>query len=69
MRLYYSRRKQNKKIYEPQGTVPGGLLLANNCSDKAVNALLNALSDKIKSKAIYTEFRNYHDYGDKKEIF
>ena len=58
-----------KRYMSRRAIIPGGILLSNNISVEALKILLLTLSEKLKSKAIYTEFRNYHNYSDKKEVF
>ncbi|MGC3976998.1 MAG: hypothetical protein QM751_01395 [Paludibacteraceae bacterium] len=58
-----------KKYMSRRSIIPGGALIANDCTDEELNYLLTKLSDKLKSEAIYTELRNYFDYSNKNEVF
>lgn len=58
-----------KQFMSRRAIVPGGVLLTKDCSHEALTLLLNTLRVELKSKVIYTEFRNYFDYSEYKEIF
>lgn len=58
-----------KRYMSRRAIVPGGMLVADDCNEKSVGALLFALSDELRGRAIYTEFRNYTDYSSLKSVF
>ena len=53
-----------KSYFSRRAIVPGGLLLDENISEKAISVLLKALQQELCNKgAIYIELRNYIDYS------
>lgn len=58
-----------KKYFSSRAIVPGGLLLDENISNQALQALLKKSSKKLSRKSIYIEIRNYNDYSSYKDSF
>src|SRR5690554_5628291 len=58
-----------KRLFSRRAIVPGGLLLQENISDKALSSLLTFSQKQLAKQAIYIEIRNYTDYSDYKDIF
>lgn len=58
-----------KKFFSRRAIVPGGVLLANDISEEAIERLMNYTSAQLRKKAIYIECRNSHDYGRHKPVF
>lgn len=58
-----------KQFLSRRAIVPGGVMLSDKCSAQALSLLLNSTSKVLKGKAIYIEFRNYHNYSAQKTIF
>ena len=52
-----------KQFFSRRAIVPGGMLLDENISEKALQKLLNFTMKTLKNEAIYIEFRNYNDYS------
>lgn len=59
MKQYFSRR----------AIILGGAILSNNISIEALELLLVRLKTDLLAKAIYIEFRNFHDYSAYKAVF
>lgn len=57
-----------KQHFTQRAIIHGGILLAPELSNKALQILLQKLSTELKN-CIYIEFRNYHDYSRYKPIF
>ena len=49
--------------------IVGGPVLADNCSEEEVVALMSAVRKQLKSEAIYVECRNFNDYSRWKGAF
>ena len=58
-----------KRFFSRRAIVPGGLLLYENISDKALSSLLEFSQKQLAKRAIYIEIRNYTDYSRWKAIF
>lgn len=58
-----------KRFFSRRAIIPGGALLDENISEKALTALLEKAIRIVKNKVIYIEFRNTADYFAYKEIF
>ncbi|GHT31034.1 hypothetical protein FACS189434_00030 [Bacteroidia bacterium] len=58
-----------KQFFSRRAIVPGGVLLAENISDEALQKLLDYTINSLKNKVIYIELRNYNDYSKYKNIF
>lgn len=58
-----------KRFFSKRAIIPGGALLANDISNEALELLLTKLKTELQHKAIYVEFRNFHDYGAYKSVF
>ncbi len=58
-----------KRYFSRRAIIPGGALLADDISEKALGELLLACKNLLKSRAIYVELRNYNDYSRHKTIF
>lgn len=52
-----------KQFFSRRAIVPGGMLVSSDCSEAALNFLLEETIKSLKKKAIYIEFRNYSDYS------
>ena len=52
-----------KRFFTRRAIINGGPLLAKDIKKEELSMLLSALKNKMKSKAIYVEFRNYNDYS------
>ena len=52
-----------KRFFTRRAIINGGPLLAKDIKKEELSMLLMALKNKMKSKAIYVEFRNYNDYS------
>jgi len=58
-----------KSYFSRRAIIPGGLLLANDISEEALELLLSELKSDLQRKAIYIELRNLHDYRAYKDTF
>lgn len=58
-----------KRFFSRRAIVPGGLLLHEKISDKALSSLLTFSQKQLAKQAIYIEIRNYKDYSDYKDNF
>jgi lipid II:glycine glycyltransferase (peptidoglycan interpeptide bridge formation enzyme) len=58
-----------KSYFSRRAIIPGGLLLANDISEEALELLLSELRTDLQRKAIYIELRNLHDYSTYKAVF
>jgi len=58
-----------KQFFSRRAIVPGGMLLHPEASEQVIQLLLEQTNNHLKSKAIYTEFRNYFDYSAYKIAF
>lgn len=58
-----------KRFFSRRAIIPGGVLLANDISEEALELLLSELRSDLQRKAIYIELRNLHDYSAYKEVF
>ena len=58
-----------KQFFSRRAIINGGPLLATDITEEELSALLTALTNSLKNKAIYIEFRNYNDYGRWRSIF
>ena len=58
-----------KSYFSRRAIIPGGVLLANDISEEALELLLSELRSDLQRKAIYIELRNLHDYSAYKEVF
>lgn len=63
--------KEGKGIkgYMSRRCIVWGGPIVKNEDTKVYKSLLNKLNTEIKGKVIYTEFRNFTDYSDKKLVF
>jgi lipid II:glycine glycyltransferase (peptidoglycan interpeptide bridge formation enzyme) len=52
-----------KRYFSRRAIVPGGVLLDENISEKALEKLLNTAVESLKKQAIYIEIRNYNNYA------
>lgn len=52
-----------KQYYTRRAIIIGGPCLANDATDEEVFALMDAVRQNLKSKAIYVESRNFNDYS------
>lgn len=58
-----------KQYLSKRAVIFGGPLLANDITREELFALLGALKDKLKRKAIYIETRNFNDYSQWRAVF
>ena len=58
-----------KRYFSKRAIILGGLLLAENITEGELGALLCALKDNLKRKAIYIETRNFNDYSQWRKVF
>jgi len=58
-----------KRFFSRRAIIPGGVLLSDDISDTALQMLLDVVKRDIKSKAVYVEIRNYHDYSAYRSVF
>jgi predicted N-acyltransferase len=58
-----------KRFFSLRAIIPGGVLLANDISEEALELLLSELRTDLQRKAIYIELRNLHDYSAYKGVF
>lgn len=58
-----------KQILTRRAIIVGGPVLANDCGEEDVVALISAVRAQLKSRAIYVETRNFNDYSRWKEAF
>jgi len=58
-----------KQLFSKRAIIPGGVMMHPECSAKELALLLTATRKELKSKAIYTEMRNYFDYSTYKTVF
>lgn len=58
-----------KRFFSRRAIIPGGVLLANDISEEALELLLSELRTDLQKEAIYIELRNLHDYSAYKDIF
>lgn len=58
-----------KKFFSRRAIITGGPLLAVNITEEELKALLNALKNILKRKAIYIETRNFNDYSRWRKVF
>ena len=67
----YVTKEKNalKQFFTRRAIIIGGPCLANDCTNKEVENLINAIRDELKQDAIYIETRNFNDYSRWKEAF
>lgn len=58
-----------KRFFSRRAIIPGGVLLANDISEEALELLLSELRTDLQKEAIYIELRNLHDYSAYKYTF
>lgn len=58
-----------KQYLTRRAIITGGPMLADDITDEELSALLKAVKNGLKQKAIYIETRNFNDYSQWKEIF
>jgi len=58
-----------KHFLTRRAIIPGGVLLADDISDSALESLLNFCKRKLKKEAIYIECRNFNSYSKLKNVF
>ena len=58
-----------KHFFTRRAIIPGGVLLADEISEQALEMLLLFCKNQLSKKAIYIECRNYTDYNKYKQIF
>lgn len=67
----YIQKESNpiKQYFTKRAIIPGGVLLADDISDSALESLLNFCKRKLKKEAIYIECRNFNSYSKLKNVF
>ena len=58
-----------KQMMTRRAIIVGGPVLADDCSEEEVMAMMNAVRKQLKSEAIYLECRNFNDYSCWKSAF
>ncbi|QCX39125.1 peptidoglycan bridge formation glycyltransferase FemA/FemB family protein [Aureibaculum algae] len=59
-----------KKYFSKRAIIYGGPVLSNDCNRQEVfKELIVGLNKNLKSKSIYAEFRNSHDFSDYDKLF
>ena len=58
-----------KQFFTRRAIVNGGVCVANNTTNEEIEMLLNAIRERLNSKAIYIETRNFNDYSRWREAF
>lgn len=58
-----------KQFVMRRAIIVGGPVLADNCSEEEVAALMSAVRKQLQSQAIYVETRNFNDYSRWREAF
>ena len=58
-----------KQYFSRRAIIQGGVLLAEDVSEKALAILLKKLKEKLSKKVIYVEIRNNNDYSKYKHTF
>ena len=58
-----------KQLFSKRAIIPGGVMIHPDCTQDELGQLLTATRKSLKSKAIYTEMRNYFDYTAYKTVF
>jgi hypothetical protein len=58
-----------KQFLSRRAIILGGPLLAEDITEEELKALLRALKDNLRNKAIYIEMRNFNDYSRWQKVF
>ena len=58
-----------KQFFSRRTIILGGPVLVDNVTDEEVEALMNAVCNELKNKAIFIETRNFNDYSKWKGVF
>lgn len=58
-----------KQWFSRRAIINGGACLADDCRDEEVRALMAAVCEHLKGKAIYIETRNFNDYSHWRKAF
>ena len=58
-----------KSYFSRRAIIPGGVLLANDIKEEALELLLTELRTDLQRKTIYIELRNLYDYSAYKDAF
>ena len=58
-----------KQFFTRRAIIIGGPALADDCTEEEVEALMSAVREQLRSKAIYIETRNFNDYSKWKNSF
>ncbi len=58
-----------EQFFSKRAIINGGALIASDISNDALNLLLVKLKTELQHKAIFVEFRNFHDYSSYKSVF
>lgn len=56
-------------FFSARAIIQGGLLLADDIENNALEEFLNTIVNSLKNKAIYIELRNLNDYSSYKSVF
>lgn len=67
---YVTREKNRvKQFFTRRAIITGGVCLAEDAGNEEVKELLMAVRERLNSKTIYIEMRNFEDYSKWKEAF
>ena len=58
-----------KQFFSKRAIIPAGVMIHPDCTTNELALLLRTTRKELKSKAIYTEMRNYFDYSAYKTVF
>ena len=58
-----------KQFFTRRGIIIGGPCLADDAPEEEVEALMSAVKEQLRSKAIYIETRNFNDYSRWRDAF
>ena len=58
-----------KQFFTRRGIIIGGPCLADDATEEEVEALMSAVKEQLRSKAIYIETRNFNDYSRWRDAF
>lgn len=66
---YIVAEKGLKRYFSRRAIIHGGVLMADDITDEALERLLSHVIKELSKRSIYIETRNYFDYSAKKHIF
>lgn len=58
-----------RRFFTRRAIINGGPLLANDITSEALTLLLTGCAERLRRRAIYIEFRNFHDYTNHRHSF